>query len=70
MCTFDDLSLNSRNLSLLMLNKAESDKPLDFLAYNIHSVNDHYVRWKGTEGCVAMWDNKGRARLQLGVLPC
>ncbi|CBF89959.1 hypothetical protein AN0215.2 [Aspergillus nidulans FGSC A4] len=40
------------------LKKAESDKVLDFLAYHIHSADDHYVRWKWAVGSVAMWDNR------------
>lgn len=40
------------------LNKAESDKLLDFFAYHIHSADDHYIRWKWTVGSVAMWDNR------------
>ncbi|KAL4784209.1 hypothetical protein BJX76DRAFT_357286 [Aspergillus varians] len=40
------------------LKKAESDKILDFLAYHIHSADDHYVRWKWAVGSVAMWDNR------------
>lgn len=34
------------------------DKILDFLAYHIHSADDHYVRWKWAVGSVAMWDNR------------
>jgi alpha-ketoglutarate-dependent taurine dioxygenase len=34
------------------------DKVLDFLAYHIHSADDHYVRWKWAVGSVAMWDNR------------
>ncbi|KAJ5794747.1 Taurine catabolism dioxygenase TauD/TfdA [Penicillium paradoxum] len=40
------------------LKKVESDKVLDFLAYHIHSGDDHYVRWKWAVGSVAMWDNR------------
>ncbi|KAJ5512767.1 Taurine catabolism dioxygenase TauD/TfdA [Penicillium fimorum] len=40
------------------LKKVESDKVLDFLAYHIHSADDHYVRWKWAVGGVAMWDNR------------
>ncbi|OQE40326.1 hypothetical protein PENCOP_c006G01608 [Penicillium coprophilum] len=40
------------------LKKVESDKVLDFLAYHIHSADDHYVRWKWAVGSVAMWDNR------------
>ncbi|OQD97670.1 hypothetical protein PENSOL_c011G10093 [Penicillium solitum] len=40
------------------LKKLESDKVLDFLAYHIHSADDHYVRWKWAVGSVAMWDNR------------
>ncbi|ROV87823.1 hypothetical protein VSDG_09599 [Cytospora chrysosperma] len=40
------------------LNKAESDRLLDFFAYHIHSADDHYVRWKWSVGDVAMWDNR------------
>ncbi|KAL2861224.1 TauD/TfdA dioxygenase family protein [Aspergillus lucknowensis] len=40
------------------LKKVESDKQLDFLAYHIHSADDHYVRWKWAVGDVAMWDNR------------
>ncbi|KAL6232114.1 hypothetical protein BDW75DRAFT_233052 [Aspergillus navahoensis] len=40
------------------LKNAESDKVLDFLAYHIHSADDHYVRWKWAVGSVAMWDNR------------
>lgn len=43
---------------LAELNKAESDKLLDFFAYHIHSADDHYVRWKWEVGSVAMWDNR------------
>lgn len=43
---------------LAELNKAESDKILDFLAYHIHSADDHAVRWKWAVGSVAMWDNR------------
>jgi sulfonate dioxygenase len=35
-----------------------TDKVLDFLAYHIHSADDHYVRWKWAVGSVAMWDNR------------
>ncbi|KAL3459107.1 hypothetical protein BJX64DRAFT_291504 [Aspergillus heterothallicus] len=34
------------------------DKILDFLAYHIHSADDHAVRWKWAAGSVAMWDNR------------
>ncbi|CEL03115.1 Putative Alpha-ketoglutarate-dependent sulfonate dioxygenase [Aspergillus calidoustus] len=40
------------------LKKVESDKTLDFLAYHIHSADDHAVRWKWEVGSVAMWDNR------------
>ncbi|KAL2830885.1 hypothetical protein BDW59DRAFT_158320 [Aspergillus cavernicola] len=40
------------------LKKVESDKILDFLAYHIHSADDHSVRWKWAVGSVAMWDNR------------
>jgi sulfonate dioxygenase len=40
------------------LNKAESDKLLDFFQYHMHSADDHYVRWKWAVGSVAMWDNR------------
>ncbi|KAJ5343000.1 Taurine catabolism dioxygenase TauD/TfdA [Penicillium brevicompactum] len=40
------------------LKKLESDKILDFLAYHIHSADDHSVRWKWAVGSVAMWDNR------------
>ncbi|KAJ5225019.1 hypothetical protein N7468_006244 [Penicillium chermesinum] len=34
------------------------DKILEFLAYHIHSADDHYVRFKWAVGSVAMWDNR------------
>jgi hypothetical protein len=37
---------------------AAVDKTLDFLAYHIHSADDHAVRWKWEVGSVAMWDNR------------
>ncbi|KAJ0413299.1 alpha-ketoglutarate-dependent sulfonate dioxygenase [Aspergillus carlsbadensis] len=40
------------------LKKVESDRTLDFLAYHIHSADDHAVRWKWEVGSVAMWDNR------------
>ncbi|KAJ5103985.1 hypothetical protein N7532_004514 [Penicillium argentinense] len=40
------------------LKKVESDKILDFLAYHIHSGDDHAVRWKWDVGSVAIWDNR------------
>ncbi|KAJ5898799.1 hypothetical protein N7495_003543 [Penicillium taxi] len=43
---------------LAELKKVESDKVLDFLAYHIHSADDHYVRWKWAVGSIAMWDNR------------
>ncbi|KAL2846414.1 alpha-ketoglutarate-dependent sulfonate dioxygenase [Aspergillus pseudoustus] len=43
---------------LAELKKVESDKLLDFLAYHIHSADDHAVRWKWAVGSVAMWDNR------------
>lgn len=53
---------------LAELNKAESDKLLDFFAYHIHSADDHYVRWKWEVGSVAMWDNRyGHTRARRGL---